>query len=226
MNKHEKEFIKLIEQHRYQHGVYQVFRDFCSCLACAINSPLENTAENEKRYAEIIKQYDDESETIKLFADLYNLLILAMEDKPFTDVLGSIYMQLNIADKKHLGQCFTPDGVSQLCASLTAKDIGAYIERDGFVAVNDCCVGGGSMVLQFAKRLKSKGYNPQRQLCVICNDIDGLCVDLAYIQLSLNGIPAIVSRGNTLTQEFTQHYRTPMWIIYRFDYKYRRLKNE
>ena len=223
MNKHEKDFVKLIEQHRYRHGAYQLFSDFCRCLVCAINSPLENTAENEKRYAEIIKQYDDESETIKLFADLHNLLILAMEDKPFTDILGSIYMQLDIADKKHLGQCFTPDGVSQLCAALTAGDVDAHIERDGFIAVNDCCVGGGSMVLQFARQMQDMGYNPQMQLCVICNDIDGLCVDLAYIQLSLNGIPAIVSRGNTLTQEFTQHYRTPMWVIYGFDYKYRRI---
>jgi hypothetical protein len=220
--KYEKEFIKIIEQQRYKYSAYQLFYDFCECVACSINSPLENHEIREQRYQETIKRYQDES-IVKVFGDMLGALILAIEENPFTDVLGDIYMQLEISDKKHLGQCFTPDHVSLLCSQLILGNIEEVIKENGFVTLNDCCVGGGSMVLSFAKAFKDLGFKPQKELCVVCNDIDSLCVNMTYIQLSLNGIPARVLRGDTITQKFTDYFHTPMWVLNGFNYKYERM---
>ena len=51
------------------------------------------------------------------------------------------------------------------------------------------------MVLGFAKAIKDLGFNPQKIVFFECNDIDPLCVNMSYIQLSLNGLKAIVTRG-------------------------------
>ncbi len=220
---YEQQFIKELEKFRYKYSCYQLFADFCECAKCAINSPIENTESNEKRYSEIINKYKSEDNIVKYFGDLYGLLVLCLSDKPYTDVLGSIYMQLEIADKRYLGQCFTPLSVSQLCGNITFDSkMVSEIEDKYFISLNDCCVGGGSMVLAFASAMREQGYNPQKQLCVIANDIDSLCVNMAYIQLSLNAIPAIVYRGDTLTQKFTERYHTPLWYFSEYYFKYER----
>ncbi len=222
-NNYENQFIKELDKFRYKYSSYQLFADFCECARCAINSPLENNESNESRYNETVRKYEKSDNIVEYFGNLFGLLVLCLNDKPFTDVLGSIYMQLEIADKKHLGQCFTPGSISDLCGNLTLDSkMVKEIEESYFVTLNDCCVGGGSMVLSFAGAMREKGYNPQKQLCVICNDVDTLCVNMAYIQLSLNGIPAIVLRGDTLTQKFSEKYYTPMWFMSGYYFKYER----
>lgn len=218
----EKEFIKTLDGYRYKYNIYQLFNDFCQCAACAINSPLEQHDKRESQYSEIIGRYQNE-DMVKLFGDLFGMLILGLEENPFTDVLGNIYMQLEITDKKHLGQCFTLGSVSGLCGQLAFDSrVQKQVEQDSFVTLNDCCVGGGSMVLAFADAMKKAGFNPQKELCVVCNDIDNLCVNMAYIQLSLNGIPGIVFKGDTITQRFTDYFHTPMWMLSDYHFKYER----
>ena len=71
--------------------------------------------------------------------------------------------------------------------------------------------------------LKEKGYNPQKQLLVIAQDLDIKAVHMSYIQLSLLGIPAVVYHMNTLSLEAYSEWKTPFWIINNGD---RRWKNE
>lgn len=40
----------------------------------------------------------------------------------------------------------------------------------------------------------------------------------------INGIPARVLKGDTLTQKFTDCFHTPMWVFGGFNYKYERWK--
>ena len=68
------------------------------------------------------------------------------------------------------------------------------------------------MVLAAAGQLMSSGINCFEQLVALAVDIEIRAVHMAYIQLSLYGIPAVVIHGNTITcQEYNRWY-TPMYI--------------
>ena len=53
------------------------------------------------------------------------------------------------------------------------------------------------------------GLNPQKILYFECNDIDPLCVNMCYVQMSLNGLRASVTRGNGLNGEVIEKHLTP-----------------
>ena len=49
----------------------------------------------------------------------------------------------------------------------------------------------------------------EKKTLLVAQDIDIRCVWMAYIQLSLYGIPAVVIHGNTLTMETWSQWYTP-----------------
>ena len=65
------------------------------------------------------------------------------------------------------------------------------------------------MVLGFAKSVANMCLNPQKILFFECNDIDPLCVNMCYVQMSLNGLRASVTRGNGLNGEIIEKHITP-----------------
>ncbi|ELT2938103.1 SAM-dependent DNA methyltransferase, partial [Salmonella enterica] len=50
-----------------------------------------------------------------------------------------------------------------------------------------------------------------------CIDIDPIAADMAFIQLSLLGIPAEVVTGNTLTMQLNRVRYTPVYYINNFE---------
>ena len=72
------------------------------------------------------------------------------------------------------------------------------------------------MIIAAAKVLKERGLNYQRCMKVVGQDLDWRGVYMAYVQLSLLGIDAIVVQGNTLAEPYVEGYdrsrmlRTPM----------------
>ncbi|MCI8397680.1 MAG: hypothetical protein HFJ52_08820 [Clostridia bacterium] len=85
-------------------------------------------------------------------------------------------------------------------------------------------VGAGGMVLSFAKALKEQNINYQQELLVEATDISDICVYMAYIQLSLYGIPAVVYCGDTLLQEIRFKLETP--LFYLNYWKFRKFHNQ
>lgn len=69
------------------------------------------------------------------------------------------------------------------------------------------------MLLAFAKKMKKENINYQSDLLVIANDISDICVYMTYIQLSLYGIPAIVSCGEALSGEIRFKMETPFYFL-------------
>jgi hypothetical protein len=95
--------------------------------------------------------------------------------------------------------------------SIGEKDLS--IEKRGFVTVGEPACGSGVMVISFAKAMKEAGHNYCSHMVADCVDIDIKCVHMAYIQLSLYGIPAIVRHGNSLTMETWSQWLTPVYIM-------------
>lgn len=200
-----KEILKTLNDLGARNGGGRVYRDWCNMLALAISNRVtprgsELWKRRETEYEAIRETYGD----IAPFADMSAHLVNIFEAEPFADHLGAIYMEC-YGGNKHLGQCFTPYGVSQLVA---ATAIGEPVAK--FNTANDCACGGGALLIAACEQYHKAGVNYQTYLKLFAEDLDSLCVHMCYIQLSLIGARAIVTQRNTLTMESFERFVTPM----------------
>lgn len=214
MNEHQKQMIKLFRQLSGKYNLYDVFFDFTKMTAYSISNSFDKIhwEEREEAYLRIEKKYTEEERTI--FHQLFAQLVDAMERSP-GDVLGGIYMELEISNKD-AGQFFTPFHVAKLMAETTFPEKELEIENEGFITAYDSCIGGGVTLIALAEVMRSRGYNYQRQLKIICGDIDANVLSMAYVQFSLLGIDAICERRNALTmEEPSDVWFTPFYALNR-----------
>lgn len=175
--------------------------------------------ERENRYLQIIKAYDRDEVTA--LSELFANLVAAMEFET-GDVLGSIYMELEIGNS-NMGQFFTPYEVCKLMARMTldADMIRQRVELQGFVTMSEPACGGGAMIIAMAEEMAGLQLNPQQHLHVTAIDLDLKAVHMAYLQLSLLHIPAAIVYGNALTVETRDVWHTPAHIIGGWNWKLR-----
>ena len=69
------------------------------------------------------------------------------------------------------------------------------------------------MVIALAQEMRELGINYQRHLHVTAVDVDVKCVHMAYLQLSLLHIPAVIVHGNSLSLEEFGRWCTPAHIL-------------
>lgn len=96
-----------------------------------------------------------------------------------------------------VGQFFTPFHISQMTADMAIEQI----EQDGKCILYEPSCGSGGMIIAAAKKIKQEGYDYQRQMEVVAQDIDWRSVYMTYVQLSLLGINAVVCQGDSLSNE-------------------------
>lgn len=125
----------------------------------------------------------------------------------YCDFLGEVFMELELGNK-FKGQVFTPFPLCSLMTRMTFKK--ELFEDGNVVTMNEHAVGGGAMVIAYCEMLLKNGINFQRQLKVICQDVDYTAMCMCYIQLSLIGCNATVVHANTITMEEWGSYHTPM----------------
>lgn len=211
VNSYEKEFIRLLEEQKFKIGVRTLFADFCRCVLCGICSPVSEDSDRwENEYRKIVSQYPGYG---ALIAELLGNLLAAMEQEPFTDILGRIYMKLDMGNGS-LSQVFTPSCISALCGKMVFdENTHEKLANGEVITLSDCCVGSGGMMLSYAGLIHEAGYNPQTQLRITCNDIDSLCVAMAFIQLTFSGLKACIWCGDTFSQEPRECFYTPFWFV-------------
>ena len=192
---------------------WEVFSDFITLAANELDMARIRTPENIERSCKICAKYSG-SDISNLHA-LFCLMVCALEAK-FHDFLGAIFMELELGDDRN-GQYFTPYHVQSLLARLLMPDVDETIRREGFVTVSDPASGAAGMIVAYAEYLLEAGYNPSEHLFGSCIDIDPIAADMAFIQLSLLGIPAEVVTGNTLTMQINRVRFTPVYYINNFE---------
>lgn len=69
------------------------------------------------------------------------------------------------------------------------------------------------MVVAAIHALVDSGINYQQALHVTAIDIDRRCVHMAYLQLALLHVPAIIIQGNALSLEVFETWYTPAHIL-------------
>lgn len=189
-----------------------------SILPLAKEEPFKSVyTGREKEYLRIINSYEKKEQ--KLFPQMFALLVEELELHPNQDLLGSLFMELEISNK-HAGQFFTPYSVCEAMANvlIERKQLGKTVHKKGYTSIYDPTCGAGATLISASEICKSmfKKYNYQNHIMFVGQDIDITCVQMCYIQLSLHGLSGYVVHGNTLTEpEVTDLHRiwfTPMYF--------------
>lgn len=214
MNQHTKTLAKLLQDNGYRHHLHDVFRDFVELASCAIANAIDHqqAPAREERYLRTIGKYEKADQ--ERFPLMFSELVLALEEEP-GDVLGQVFGMLEQGNAA-AGQFFTPYHVCKLMADLTigsADELRAAIDQKGYVSLFEPAAGAGAMIIAYAQAMHSAGFSYQRHLHVTAVDVDPRAVHMAYLQLSLLGIPAVVVLGNTLTLEERERWYTPAHIL-------------
>jgi N-6 DNA Methylase len=216
-----KQLLSFFKAFGHRHSMHEVFSDFVELSALLISNAVDRHQfdAREQRYLEIVKRY--EREDLERFSHMLGALTQTFEDRVqqlvphgdgLADVLGQTYMMLELGNDR-AGQFFTPYSVSRLMASINIGDGNPYIDRDGFVTISEPACGAAGMVIACADALNDAGRNYQQTMHATCIDIDPRCVHMAYVQLSLLNIPAIVVHGNALSVEAWATWFTPAHIL-------------
>lgn len=217
MSVHKRAFYEVFDRLARRHNRYKVFNDFVTISAISLHNGIRKVESLEQEYFGIIADYSKEE--VSAFAKLLGILVMLLEPEP-TDILGQLYMELEISNKKS-GQYFTPDDISRLMAELVYGEK-TILPDDGFVTLCEPACGAGGMVLAFVKKLISQKLNPAYHLWVQCTDIDRTVALMCYVQLSLWNVPAQIIVGDTLTMQYREQYFTPAYYLFNWPFK---LKN-
>ncbi|MCU1793465.1 hypothetical protein CUU52_10710 [Pectobacterium polaris] len=217
-NPHRATFIRQFQEIAPYENRWTVFSDFIHMSAAALHNRCHFVQEIEDDYLRRVKRYKKADQ--KRFPLLFNTLVEGMEFCA-SDFLGSVFMDLELGDRRR-GQYFTPYSVAYMMAKMQLSDgLPALTsgERD-FITVSDPACGAGGLVVAMAQAMLEAGVNPQKQMVAVCVDIDPVAAMMAYVQLALCGIPAMVIVGNSLSMELRQTWRTPFWMMFGWERKW------
>lgn len=211
---HRTKIVKTIQQLGFRHDPWRVFSDFVELSALTISNAVDRPQYDvrEARYMDIIGRYSKEESF--LFAEMFADLVMELEAAP-DDVLGLVFHELELHNK-YKGQYFTPMPLARSLAKLTigdAEHLNALIADRGYVrAAEDAC-GSAVMMIALAEEMQALGVNYQQCLHVRATDVDPKCAHMAYVQLSLLHVPAVVVHGNSLSLEEFSQWFTPAHIM-------------
>lgn len=225
LDPHQQALVKLIEQCARRHRRHEVFRDFCELAALSISNRVDllQYDAREARYLEIVKRY--EREEVECFPRMLACLVESLEGG-HKDALGNIFEAMQLADHWK-GQFFTPFEVSSLMAKMLFSGAAAEIERKGFITLMEPAAGAGGMVIAAASALLDEGINYQQTMHATLIDVDATACHMAYVQMSLLHVPAIVIHGNALVPDMTWgHWVTPAHVMGLWDMRLRRRDRE
>lgn len=203
---HRSRFVKLFKELTYRHNDWQIWQDFIYMAAAAFSQACDFRQEREDEYLQIIKKYDKSERD--LFPQMLAEIIESFERERFADILGDLYMQLEMGNKWK-GQFFTPYHISKMMASVIDENIESKIKEEGYISVNDPCCGGGAMLIAFAEHCFKQEVNYHNHVLFVAQDIDPVVAKMCYIQMSLLGMPGYVIIGNSLTHPPTGHTLLP-----------------
>ena len=193
---HAKEFVNILNGLARNHSRRQVFEDFCELAYCAIAKTAATDPEAaealEARYMATIGRYDKDQ--APAFPELLGLTAAAAGSGDF---LGQIYLDMGLDDRRR-GQVFTPWDVAKMMAGITLGNAEDAFADKPVVTVAEPACGAGVMVLAFADAVAASGRDPGAQVWFDATDVDKVCQQMTYIQLSLAGLAGVVRHGDSI----------------------------
>ncbi len=216
---YKKEFCILMDRFAFRYSRWQVWNDFLSLSALSLANVMPGPEKEgrEERYRTIMDGYRKEEQEI--FPQMLGLVVMALEEEPEQDFLGSLYHCLDLQQEQK-GQFFTPYHICEFMSELQfAEDRKAgQLGGRGYISVSDPACGAGAMLIAFANVARKHGINYQKNVLFVAQDIDRTAAMMCYIQLSLLGCPAVVAIGDSLAKPFP-HPDNEVWctLFYRLN---------
>ena len=219
-----KEFMAKLQSLDRSRSLTIVFKDFLTLCTCSLAQTIYRSDELEQKYLQTVKQYTKEQ--AEEFSKLLAFLVMALEEK-YQDFLGEVFMRLNLGNSS-IGQYETPYTVSKFMAEINFSEleISQKIANNHLITLSEPCCGSGGMIIALAETMKEHNFNYQKYLYVEAIDIDEMSFMMAYIQLTLLGIPAKVIQGDTLTLKFQQVLYTPFYFLSGISYRLKQTKEK
>lgn len=149
----------------------------------------------------VIRRYAREKEAPQRMAELFARLSVALSTYS-GDFLGEAYMTAEFGNK-YAGQFFTPFCISSLLArmNVTRDCVEAARAQGRPLQLMEPASGAGGMVIAVAEHLQADGFDLADSLFATLVDIDALCMQMGFLQISCKGIPAVCVHGNSLSVE-------------------------
>jgi type I restriction-modification system DNA methylase subunit len=202
------------------HQMWELWQDSMTMFALSISNTVDRRfyTQREQQYLDIAGKYTKDE--MQVFVRIFGEIVLELEREPEQDLLGDLYMQLDLGSHWH-GQFFTPYNV---CAAMAQMQFPEKIPFEDVkpVTVNDCACGGGALLIAAAhayrEAIKETGLNPQHYISFYAQDLSQVSAMMCYIQLSLLGYAAKIKLGDTLMHPMLDSdngsdiWYTPMWM--------------
>lgn len=226
-----KDIIKKLNQLAYTKRLDKIFSDMVemaaiaiqnSCLCSQKNAELQKLyKEREERYLSLINSYNESEREV--FPEILALIVLELERNQEQDLLGSLYMELEL-DNKNSGQFFTPYNISKLMSEITVdkKGLTKLIKNKGFCSLSDPACGAGCTLIASINTCKNhfKRLNYQNHIYIVGQDIEKLVALMCYVQISFLGVAGYIKVGDTLsnplcTEDINKLHSiwfTPIWF--------------
>jgi len=189
-----KEFLNILEKIDYSISPSDQFSNWLILTASSLYS-WKNDEKVEEEFNEIRKKLTDEQ--YEKYAQLFALTVEALHEKEH-DFLGKIFSIGKFSNDKK-AQYFTPDCVSKVNAAIMIGK--KRLPKNRVCTVIDPCCGSGSMLIAAIAEMKEKNFNYQNNAFCHGIDVDARCARMTFIQLSLLGVPAVITCGNSLSKE-------------------------
>lgn len=94
----EKEFLDVFRGLCYSRSAWEVWSDLMSVIACSISNAVDREPKHyeqrEAEYAKCIKRLG----SLEVPAELFAIIVMALENEPEQDFLGKMYMSLNLGN--------------------------------------------------------------------------------------------------------------------------------
>lgn len=209
----ETEFMELVRQLTAHRSPRDVFSTFCAITADRIDPVFSGRHQYQETERKLLCDYSQKEKA--LMENLIRILPKVLQEHP-RDFLGECLMNLELGNKS-MGQYFTPGSVASLKYELLRHDYISEIRKHGFIIIHEPAVGSGGLIIQIANDLTAAGFNTSAVLFVSCVDNDPFAADMAFIQLSLLGIAAEVSTGDTLRMEYRKTRYTLAYMLNNFN---------
>lgn len=148
--------------------------------------------DKEERYTRAAKKLENP----EAMAHALAILLSDFQNHGATDFLGDVHAALGTLSPD-AGQFFTPFELCKVMAEITTPDKPKPGER---LAFYEPCVGGGAIPIATHTALLERGFAPWEYYFVV-GDVDRKCFEMAYVQLTLAGIPAFIEHANALSLE-------------------------
>lgn len=202
-----RELVKMFNELTGSRSLWQIFNDCIEMFAISIQNVFtigKKHKENEEEYKRVSSNYS-KSELEKI-SRIFAKIIEMLEENPFRDLLGDLYMQLNMGSDA-LGQMFTPYNLSYMMSEMSCNinEIKSEIAERGYIKVAEPACGGGANIISLCEVLHKNNINYQTQCVIQCQDLSRIAALMCYIVLSLIGCSAVIKIGDTLSNPFTKY---------------------